>query len=165
MATVNLYYLLLRWYCETVSCPASIPVFPLFQCPVGTWRGYDCETIYITTLLLWNCSVALPAFPSSPCFNTWSEHDVGTKKLYLLLRWYHLKTALNLYFTTFDRLERLNTDIFISIILDAPDIHGTGGGLWLDKRFSQVPSTMEDRIVCIDAFIHYRGSKRYIKTS
>ena len=32
------------------------------------------------------------------------------------------KTALNLYFTTFDRLVRLNTEIFISIILDASDV-------------------------------------------
>ena len=40
-----------------------------------------------------------------------------------------------------------------------------GGGLWLDKRFSQVPSTMEDMIVGIDAFIHYRGSKQFWKIS
>ena len=64
-----------------------IPIIPLFQYLVGTWRGY-CETIPITTLVLWDCRFALPAFPSSPCLNTRSEHDVATVKLYLLLRWY-----------------------------------------------------------------------------
>ena len=33
------------------------------------------------------------------------------------------KTALNLYFTMFDRLVRLNTERFISIIVDSPDVH------------------------------------------
>ena len=44
------------------------------------------ETVH--ALVLWDCRFALPAFPSSPCFNTWSKHDVATVKLYLLLRWY-----------------------------------------------------------------------------
>ena len=65
----------------------TFPSSPLSQYPVGTWRGY-CETISITMLALWNCRFALPAFPSSPCFNTRSKHDVTTVKLYLLLRWY-----------------------------------------------------------------------------
>ena len=53
-----------------------------------------CETVPITTLVLWNCRFALPAFPSSPCLNTRSEHDVATVKLYLLLSWYHETVAL-----------------------------------------------------------------------
>ena len=40
------------------------------------------------TLVLWNCRFALPAFPSSPCLNIRSEHDMATVKLYILLSWY-----------------------------------------------------------------------------
>jgi len=44
------------------------------------------ETVH--ALVLWDCRFALPAFPSSPCFNTRLEHDMATVKLYLLLQWY-----------------------------------------------------------------------------
>jgi hypothetical protein len=68
---------------------STFPSSPLSQYPVGTWRRGFCETVSITTLVLWNCNFALPVFPSSPCcLNTRLYHDVTTVKLYLLLHWY-----------------------------------------------------------------------------